>query len=105
MDEAEREREQHETRRLLYVAMTRARDRLYLSSSLKDGELAPGRGSLADVLPDSIEAALRDAPRARWRVSARWPGAALPGPASSSALCVPPADAERRDRRRCRAVT
>jgi ATP-dependent helicase/nuclease subunit A len=54
-DEAEREREKHETRRLLYVAMTRARDRLYLSSVLKDGSLVPGRGSLAEVLPDSIK--------------------------------------------------
>jgi ATP-dependent helicase/nuclease subunit A len=53
-DEAEREREKHETRRLLYVALTRARDRLYLSSVLKDGVMQPGRGSLAEVLPDSI---------------------------------------------------
>jgi ATP-dependent helicase/nuclease subunit A len=56
MDEANRERERHETRRLLYVAVTRARDRLYLSSALKDGVLAPGRGSLAEVLPPSIAA-------------------------------------------------
>jgi ATP-dependent helicase/nuclease subunit A len=54
-DEAERERERHETRRLLYVALTRARDRLYLSSLLKDGALQPGRGSLAEVLPDSLK--------------------------------------------------
>ncbi len=55
MDEAEREREKHETRRLLYVALTRARDRLYLASILnKDGVLVPGRGSLAEVLPDSL---------------------------------------------------
>ncbi|MDQ3213485.1 MAG: UvrD-helicase domain-containing protein, partial [Acidobacteriota bacterium] len=53
-DEAEREREKHETRRLLYVALTRARDRLYFSSLLKDGILVPGRGSLAEVLPDSM---------------------------------------------------
>jgi ATP-dependent exoDNAse (exonuclease V) beta subunit len=53
-DEIDRERERHETRRLLYVALTRARDRLYLSSMLKDGELVPGRGSLADVLPKSL---------------------------------------------------
>jgi ATP-dependent exoDNAse (exonuclease V) beta subunit len=53
-DEAEREREKHETRRLLYVALTRARDRLYLSSVLKNGVVQPGRGSLAEVLPDSI---------------------------------------------------
>lgn len=54
-DEAERDREKHETRRLLYVALTRARDRLYLSASLKDGVLQPGRGSLAEVLPDSFK--------------------------------------------------
>ena len=53
-DESERERERHETRRLFYVALTRARDRLYLASTLKDGALVPGRGSLAEVLPDSI---------------------------------------------------
>ena len=55
-DEIEREREQHETRRLMYVALTRARDRLYLSSSLKEGALQAGRGGLADVLPASLKA-------------------------------------------------
>jgi ATP-dependent helicase/nuclease subunit A len=54
-DEAEREREKQETRRLLYVAATRARDRLYLSAMLKDGALQPGRGSLAEVLPESLK--------------------------------------------------
>ena len=54
MDEADREREKHETRRLLYVATTRARDRLYLSSALKDGAMVPGRGSLGEVLPSSL---------------------------------------------------
>ena len=54
-DEAEKERERHETRRLLYVALTRARDRLYLASTLKDGAFVPGRGSLAEVLPDSLK--------------------------------------------------
>ena len=56
-DEAERERERHETRRLLYVAITRARDRLYLSSTLKDGAFVsgtrqPGRGN-ARVVQDT----------------------------------------------------
>jgi ATP-dependent helicase/nuclease subunit A len=55
VDEADRDREKHETRRLLYVAFTRARDRLYLASALKSGALAPGRGSLAEVLPDSLK--------------------------------------------------
>ena len=54
MDEADKAREKHETRRLLYVGLTRARDRLYLSSALKDGRLAPGRGSLGEVLPPSM---------------------------------------------------
>jgi ATP-dependent helicase/nuclease subunit A len=54
MDEVDRQRERHETRRLLYVGFTRARDRLYLSSALKDGVLVPGRGSLAEVLPNSV---------------------------------------------------
>ena len=55
MDEAERQREKHETKRLLYVALTRARDRLYLASTLKDGALVPGRGSLAEVFPQSMK--------------------------------------------------
>jgi len=54
-DELERGREKHELRRLLYVAVTRARDRLYLSSVLKKGKIAPGPGSLAEVLPASIK--------------------------------------------------
>jgi hypothetical protein len=54
MDEQERFREREETKRLLYVAMTRARDRLYLGTALKEGSLALGRGSLADVLPESL---------------------------------------------------
>ena len=55
MDDADKAREKHETRRLLYVALTRARDRLYLSSFLKEGALVPGRGSLGEVLPPSMK--------------------------------------------------
>jgi ATP-dependent helicase/nuclease subunit A len=55
-DEEEKAREREETKRLLYVALTRARDRLYLGSVLKEGRLAPGRGSLAEVLPESVKA-------------------------------------------------
>ena len=53
-DEDEGAREREETKRLLYVALTRARDRLYLSAALKEGRLQPGRGSLADVWPASL---------------------------------------------------
>jgi ATP-dependent helicase/nuclease subunit A len=55
-DEEEKAREREETKRLVYVALTRARDRLYLAAVLKDGRLVPGRGSLAEVLPESVKA-------------------------------------------------
>jgi len=47
-------KEREETKRLLYVALTRARDRLYLGSVLKEGRLQPGRGSLAEVIPPTL---------------------------------------------------
>jgi ATP-dependent helicase/nuclease subunit A len=53
-DEDALAREREETKRLLYVAMTRARDRLYLSGTLKDGVCRMGRGSLGEVLPSSL---------------------------------------------------
>ncbi len=54
-DERQPERDREETKRLLYVALTRARDRLYLASVLRDGVLRPGRGSLAEVLPTALQ--------------------------------------------------
>jgi hypothetical protein len=60
-DEAERAREREEIKRLLYVALTRARDRLYLSSVLKEGQMVAGPGSLASVLPDSLKAVFASA--------------------------------------------
>jgi ATP-dependent helicase/nuclease subunit A len=53
-DEDAAARDAEESKRLLYVALTRARDRLYLASVLKDGTLQPGRGSLAAVLPHTL---------------------------------------------------
>jgi ATP-dependent exoDNAse (exonuclease V) beta subunit len=53
-DEDDAAKEREETKRLLYVALTRARDRLYLGSVLKEGRLQPGRGSLAEVLPSAL---------------------------------------------------
>jgi ATP-dependent helicase/nuclease subunit A len=55
-DEDQANKEREETKRLLYVAVTRARDRLYLGSVVKDGVMQPGRGSLAEVLPASLAA-------------------------------------------------
>ncbi|HET9832582.1 MAG TPA: 3'-5' exonuclease, partial [Vicinamibacterales bacterium] len=54
-DEDASAREREETKRLLYVALTRARDRLYLSAVVKDGVFKPGRGSLGEVLPASVK--------------------------------------------------
>ena len=50
-DEEERTRDREETKRLLYVALTRARDRLYLATQTTGGEFKPSRGSLGEVLP------------------------------------------------------
>ena len=67
-DSAARERE--ETKRLLYVALSRARDRLYLGTTLKDGRVLPGRGSLADVLPPSLlDQFVPSADAIEWRAS------------------------------------
>ncbi len=50
-DEDATAREREEAKRLLYVAVTRARDRLYFASSLQDGVFVVGRLGLGDVLP------------------------------------------------------
>ena len=94
MDEAEREQERHETRRLLYVALTRARDRLYLASTSKDGAFVPGRGSLAEVLPESLRqffdraaGPLEPGAALRWTGSSGreyvWRRCGAPGPVSA----------------------
>ena len=54
-DEDAQAREREESKRLLYVALTRARDRLYLSAAFKDGVCRFGRGSLGEVLPASVK--------------------------------------------------
>ncbi len=63
-DEDTHAREREETKRLVYVAITRARDRLYLSSVLRDGRFRAGRGSLGEVLPGSLTRLFEDASRA-----------------------------------------
>jgi ATP-dependent helicase/nuclease subunit A len=63
-------REREETKRLLYVALTRARDRLYLGTVLKDGRVVPTRGSLAEVLPATLLDRLGDnAGTVQWSAS------------------------------------
>jgi len=53
-DEDAQARDREETKRLLYVALTRARDRLYLASTVEEGGCRMGRGSLGEVLPPSV---------------------------------------------------
>jgi ATP-dependent helicase/nuclease subunit A len=57
-DEDATARDREESKRLLYVALTRARDFLYLSTTVKDGACRMGRGSLGEVLPASVRATL-----------------------------------------------
>jgi ATP-dependent helicase/nuclease subunit A len=55
-DEDASAREREESKRLLYVALTRARDRLYLSATVQNGACRTTRGSLAEILPASVKA-------------------------------------------------
>jgi superfamily I DNA/RNA helicase len=64
-DEDAQARDREETRRLLYVALTRARDRLYLSTTVKEGVCRMGRGGLGEVLPASVKAMFVAAAAAR----------------------------------------
>ena len=50
--------DREENKRLLYVAATRARDRLYFSAAAEGDVVEPNRGSLGEVLPASFVAAL-----------------------------------------------
>ena len=70
-------REREETKRLLYVAMTRARDRLYLSAAFEGERFRPARGSLGEVLPASLIDVMLTARDADRPVVAEWtPGGA-----------------------------
>lgn len=60
-DEDQRLADREENKRLLYVAATRARDRLYFSAVAGGGGVEPHRGSLGEVLPASFVALLGQA--------------------------------------------
>jgi ATP-dependent helicase/nuclease subunit A len=57
-------REHEETKRLLYVALTRARDRVYLGATLTGGRLVLAKGSLGKILPASLAASIAATPGA-----------------------------------------
>ncbi len=73
-DELEPELEREETKRLLYVALTRARDRLYLSTVLRDGAFRCGPGSLGSILPPSLGTVLQAAGSAPDGCALEWKG-------------------------------
>ena len=93
-DEDAAAREAEETKRLLYVALTRARDRLYLCATLPEaGRFAPMKGSLGRLLPPSLLVAAGDVEPA----ATRWCG---PGPPrrTPSAWCRRPVPSRGLDR-------
>src|SRR5439155_5875213 len=67
--------DREETKRLLYVAMTRARDKLYLVSEAKDGRFKPWGGSLGDVLPATFRPRFESAAAIPPPASVEWIGA------------------------------
>jgi len=61
-DDDASDRDREELKRLLYVALTRARDRLYLGTTLDDkGRFEIARGGLGDVLPADLRAGFEQA--------------------------------------------
>jgi ATP-dependent helicase/nuclease subunit A len=65
-DREDEAKDHEETKRLLYVALTRARDRLYLAGTIANGKLTLQRGSIGKVLPASLTAAMAGAERLVW---------------------------------------
>ena len=70
-DEDASAREREESKRLLYVALTRARDRLYLSATVKDGQCRMGRGQSRRGAAGRRQDEVCDAPLARSRCRCR----------------------------------
>jgi ATP-dependent helicase/nuclease subunit A len=72
-DEDAKAKDREETKRLLYVALTRAKERLYLASEAKD-KFRPWPGSLAEVLPDSFRPKFEVAAMANSPERMEWAG-------------------------------
>lgn len=73
-DRDSQDRDREETKRLLYVALTRARERLYLSTTTEHGACRTGRGSLGEVLPASLKLSLGAASGLREGADIPWHG-------------------------------
>jgi ATP-dependent helicase/nuclease subunit A len=87
------ERDREETKRLLYVAVTRARERLYLAAVLKQGKFRPGSGSLAEVLPQSMREAFVQAAAGAGGTRVEWRSES--GGAHALSVVAPPEAGER----------
>ena len=92
--DAERERDVEETKRLLYVAATRPRDRLYLSLVVEDGVPKCSPGSFGSVLPASLRALFGQAAAAPAGRRVAWPGRS--GARHGLRVCGPASAAPRR---------
>ncbi len=71
-DEDARARDREESKRLLYVAVTRARDRLYFGSVVTGGTFRARSGGLGEVLPDEVRGLFEEAFRASPPVELAW---------------------------------
>ncbi len=81
-------KDREETKRLLYVALTRARDRLYLASEVKDGKWRAFGGSLGDVLPPAMRARFEVASTSPAPAATEWMAAS--GQAHTFRVCSGP---------------
>jgi ATP-dependent helicase/nuclease subunit A len=81
-------RDREETKRLLYVALTRARDRLYLAAEVKDGRWRAFGGSLGEVLPPAMRVPFEVASMCPPRAVTEWVAAS--GQTHSFRVCAVP---------------
>ena len=84
-DEDAKAKDREETKRLLYVAVTRARDRLYLAADIKKPPFRAFGGSLGDILPQSLKARFEAATATPPPESVEW--AASSGTVHTFRLC------------------
>ena len=90
-------KDREETKRLLYVALTRARDRLYLASEVKDARWRAFGGSLGDILPAGVKARFEAASLSPAPETTEW--AAASGQVHTFRVCAPASPADEGVRR------
>jgi len=74
VEDDEHLRDLEETKRLFYVATTRARDRLYLSMVLNNGQVRSNRGSFGEIFPVGLKALFEQAALASKEEQLHWKG-------------------------------